>query len=109
MDQIFPRTAPFCDVDLQPKWDYDLEKAQLLNNCPVSLSAAEEDDGTNKLAIGLGVAFGLLATVLFGVAAHFHKKNKELQYKLVSLTQTPAVPSAAQDMQKVVHTTQAVA
>ena len=26
-----PETAPFCDVDLTPKWTYDLEKALFLN------------------------------------------------------------------------------
>merc|ERR1712038_1960019 len=30
---LFPITAPYCDVDLTPTWDYDLEKAELLN-CP---------------------------------------------------------------------------
>ena len=30
---LFPKSAPYCDVDLTPRWDYDLEKAELLN-CP---------------------------------------------------------------------------
>ena len=31
VDNIFPRTAPFCDVELTPKWAFDLEKSKLLN------------------------------------------------------------------------------
>merc|ERR1712167_428459 len=32
-DSVFPKDAPYCDVDLTPRWDYDLEKARLMN-CP---------------------------------------------------------------------------
>jgi ABC-type transport system substrate-binding protein len=31
--QMLPLTAPYCDVDLNPKWGYDIEKAKLLS-CP---------------------------------------------------------------------------
>eukprot|EP00971_Amphidinium_carterae_P046943 924389-Amphidinium_carterae.1 len=30
-DSLFPKDAPYCNVDLTPRWDYDLEKAQLMN------------------------------------------------------------------------------
>ena len=30
VDALFPKDAPYCRVDLTPRWDYDLEKAQLL-------------------------------------------------------------------------------
>jgi len=35
VDTLFPKNAPFCDVDLTPRWDYDFEKASLLR-CPVT-------------------------------------------------------------------------
>ena len=31
MDNVFPRGAPYCDIDLSPRWSYDLEKAVLLS------------------------------------------------------------------------------
>jgi len=31
VDSLFPKHAPYCNVELTPKWDYDIEKAQLLN------------------------------------------------------------------------------
>jgi ABC-type oligopeptide transport system substrate-binding subunit len=34
-DRMFPVTIPHCDVELTPRWDYDLEMAQLLNCGPV--------------------------------------------------------------------------
>ena len=34
-DSLFPRNAPYCDINLTPRADYDIEKARLLN-CPVS-------------------------------------------------------------------------
>ncbi|GHP11095.1 hypothetical protein PPROV_000982500 [Pycnococcus provasolii] len=33
VSQLFPKSAPFSDINLFPQWDYDLEKAALLN-CP---------------------------------------------------------------------------
>merc|ERR1740121_3436357 len=33
-DSLFPKDAPYCDIDLTPRWDYDLEKAKLLNCNP---------------------------------------------------------------------------
>ena len=34
-DSLFPKNAPYCGIDLTPRFDYDIEKATLLN-CPVS-------------------------------------------------------------------------
>lgn len=36
---VFPRDAPFSDVDLNPKWDYDLETARFLNCNPEKLGS----------------------------------------------------------------------
>ena len=33
--QLFSENAPYCDIDLTPKFDYDIEKAYMLN-CPDS-------------------------------------------------------------------------
>merc|ERR1712127_970297 len=33
--QLLPNSAPYCNVDLSPKWGYDIEKAEFLN-CPAS-------------------------------------------------------------------------
>lgn len=80
--QLLPYDAPFCNVDLNPKWAYDFEKARLLN-CPVpppatvtvSTTAAgnttgsegdrekdDDDDDSNK---NLTIALGVLGAVLF--------------------------------------------
>eukprot|EP00971_Amphidinium_carterae_P177859 3527479-Amphidinium_carterae.1 len=34
-DSLYPKDAPYCNVDLTPRWDYDFEKAQLMN-CPAA-------------------------------------------------------------------------
>jgi len=39
-DRMFPVTTPYCDVELTPRWDYDFEKAKLLN-CDVPSQADE--------------------------------------------------------------------
>lgn len=31
VSQLLPFTSPYCNVDLSPKWSYDLEKAQLIH------------------------------------------------------------------------------
>eukprot|EP00670_Eutreptiella_braarudii_P022271 CAMPEP_0174365510 /NCGR_PEP_ID=MMETSP0811_2-20130205/77360_1 /TAXON_ID=73025 ORGANISM="Eutreptiella gymnastica-like, Strain CCMP1594" /NCGR_SAMPLE_ID=MMETSP0811_2 /ASSEMBLY_ACC=CAM_ASM_000667 /LENGTH=55 /DNA_ID=CAMNT_0015506179 /DNA_START=13 /DNA_END=176 /DNA_ORIENTATION=+ len=31
VDTLFPKTAPYCHLDLTPRWDFDLEKAHFLN------------------------------------------------------------------------------
>jgi ABC-type transport system substrate-binding protein len=54
--QLLPFTAPYCNVDLSPKWSYDFEKAQLIN-CPV-----ESDNSLSSGAIA-GIAIGGLAFV----------------------------------------------
>mmetsp|Transcript_62234 Transcript_62234/g.110660 ORF Transcript_62234/g.110660 Transcript_62234/m.110660 type:complete len:698 (-) Transcript_62234:195-2288(-) len=33
-DSLFPKDAPYCNIDLTPRWDYDLQKAQLMNCQP---------------------------------------------------------------------------
>eukprot|EP00975_Prorocentrum_lima_P003083 677619-Prorocentrum_lima.AAC.1 len=42
VDQLFPRNAPYCNIDLTPRWDYDSEKANLLN-CPQPSDAKDDE------------------------------------------------------------------
>ncbi|CAE7263627.1 nikA [Symbiodinium natans] len=69
VDALFPKNAPYCDVDLTPRWDYDFEKAQLLW-CPAE-SAGENGDVTMTVLIVVVVvvvvAMGVVAFILFKV------------------------------------------
>lgn len=38
VDTMFPKNAPYCNLDLTPRWDYDFEKAKLLN-CPSGMGS----------------------------------------------------------------------
>lgn len=63
---------PYCDVDLTPHWDYDLEKAILLS-CKLETA----------LVIGLGVGLSCVALFAASVAVVFMKKSKSLEAKYV--------------------------
>jgi len=58
VDQLFPTNAPYCDLDLTPRWAYDFEKAQLLR-CP-----------TQGVA-GAAATTGFVAGVAVTIAAVF--------------------------------------
>jgi len=62
VSELLPLSAPFSNVDLSPKWSYDLEKAKLLN-CPSSLTAAATP-ASDGLVAGLVVA-GCVVAGLF--------------------------------------------
>ncbi len=50
-DNVFPRSMPYCDVDLTPNWDYDLEKAILLScDLETESAAAAEAESAAKAA-----------------------------------------------------------
>jgi nickel transport system substrate-binding protein len=69
VSQLLPDSAPFCDVDLSPKWAYDLEKATLLN-CP-----ADDDLGGGAIA---GIVVGALAFVaLLGLVTRMYVREKQ--------------------------------
>jgi nickel transport system substrate-binding protein len=76
VDNVFPRDAPYCDVDITPRWDYDLEKAEFLNCAPKSNSG---------LAVGLGVGLGLVALILGFVAFGAINKSRQLESELEEL------------------------
>ena len=65
--QLLPRSAPYCNVDLSPKWGYDLEKAQFLN-CPPVLEGSDDSDlsagAITGIAIGGAVILFLGALVM---------------------------------------------
>ena len=79
VDNVFPRDAPYSDVDITPRWDYDLEKAQFLNCLPPT------GQTNNSLALGLGLGFGLSALVLLVVAGASMHRNKQLENQLEEL------------------------
>jgi ABC-type transport system substrate-binding protein len=67
VDTLFPKTAPYCHVDLTPRWDYDLEKAKLLQ-CPQSSSGATEEK-EKKTDVGLILGIVAAVIVVMGAAA----------------------------------------
>lgn len=84
---------PYCDVDLTPHWDYDLEKAILLScnletesaaAASVASAASSAADNNKALMIGLGVGIGCVALVAAIVAVYFMKKAKSLEVKFMS-------------------------
>lgn len=90
VDNLFPRAMPYCDVDLTPHWDYDLEKAMLLScnlegqsgNLSVSSSTTVTESNTS-LALGLGLGLGSLCVLALGVAVFFVRKSNALEAKYV--------------------------
>jgi ABC-type transport system substrate-binding protein len=97
VDNIFPLEAPYCDVDLTPKWDYDFEKAVLLScgRTPKSESSTSEGDNDNKgLALGLGIGLGLLVVFVAIVAFSLHQKSKKLQEELDGISRKEEAVSA---------------
>jgi len=91
VDALFPKNAPFCNIDLTPRWDYDFEKAQLLR-CPASVAAAttvtSSDDGDSDgidtvlviVIVAILVVVGLLAAVILYV---FGKRRGAMEQKLL--------------------------
>lgn len=95
VDNVFPLDAPYCDVDLTPRWDYDIEKAALLsclgetdpdrNIKPVPVEGDDDDDDDDMaLALGLGLGLGIPCIILLGLAAHFFSKSKRYEAQLES-------------------------
>ena len=90
VDNVFPRQMPYCDVDLTPHWDYDIEKAILLScNLLDEGSVAQPHlNKDNSFALSIGLGIGAVALVAVGAAVLFMCKVKELEAKYV-------VPEAA--------------
>jgi len=43
VDGLFPKTAPYCNLALTPRWDYDIEKAELLICPDLAIETAVSD------------------------------------------------------------------
>merc|ERR1712194_215424 len=76
--QLFPLDTPYCDVDLTPHWDYDLEKATLLN-CPApveTVTIKTEETTTNVVPIVIVAVCLLLMCLLILFMVLREKKGK---------------------------------
>lgn len=74
VSQLFPESAPFCDVYLTPKADYDYEKAKSLNcNSECTADGTEDDDGGilgMSSEVVTATRFGLVGASVLAVASH---------------------------------------
>ena len=83
VDNVFPRGAPYCDVELTPRWSYDFEKAVLLSCDGTSGDfATKTSDDNNNLAVGLGVGLGVGLAIFAVVAVVLFNKNSSLKSEL---------------------------
>jgi len=84
VDNVFPRSMPYCDVDLTPHWDYDIEKAILLScNQDENFAVSSSSSNANQnIAIGVVVGLAFLCLALFLVAVIYVRKSKALRAEL---------------------------
>ena len=84
VDTVFPRGAPYCDVDLTPRWSYDFEKAVLLS-CDGSsgdFASAVVPAGPDNLDLALGLGLGIPLALIVTIAAVLYNKNASLKQEL---------------------------
>ena len=95
VDNLFPITLPYCDLDLTPKWDYDIEKARMLN-CPA-------DDGLGGGYIALMTILGIMVIGLCVFAAMLVSKEQQGQPLFSPLINVDdnVKPAGAVEMKKV--------
>ena len=99
VDNVFPTDAPYCDVDLTPRWDYDIEKAKFLN-CPepaeiVTVTVTEESgNNDNTLSLGLGVGLGVTTALFALVAIIYVGRTKKLQKTVDDMEKNKVAVSA---------------
>ncbi|KAJ8600934.1 hypothetical protein CTAYLR_005057 [Chrysophaeum taylorii] len=85
VSQLFPESAPYCDVDLVPKFDYDLEKALLLN-CPDSQTTKKKNTKSETLYGALFAAAAVLAVVLTIAVCYMVQKERAGEPLFMPLT-----------------------
>lgn len=93
-DSLFPKDAPYCDVDLTPRYDYDFEKAKLMN-CPVVVEDREEEGTDLGLILGISLGVGIPLLVVMAAAGFCIGKRKgyaELNEKMKSGAENGAPP-----------------
>ena len=78
VDNVFPRGAPYCDVELTPRWSYDFEKAVLLSCGGTSMEFASAENLDLALGLGLGIPLALVAII----AVVLYSKNASLKQEL---------------------------
>mmetsp|Transcript_3228 Transcript_3228/g.4687 ORF Transcript_3228/g.4687 Transcript_3228/m.4687 type:complete len:467 (+) Transcript_3228:135-1535(+) len=83
VDNVFPLDAPYSDIDLTPRWDYDIQKAKFLN-CPEEEGGEGESDD-EALIIGLAVGFGILTLSLAAGLIYFSQRSKRFEQDLEGL------------------------
>lgn len=91
VDNVFPLDAPYCDVDLTPRWDYDLEKALFLN-CPAATGKSNRN--TTGLGVGLSVGLGSVSVILLICTVWAWKRSKKYETQLEELIKKSDVVSA---------------
>jgi len=98
VDALFPKNAPYCDLDLTPRWDYDIEKARLIR-CSANADTPSAAAGTTGIGLGIVIAIIVAVVVLFVVAAvplfMYGKRQGALYEKL-----TQGKASASQQTQQ---------
>lgn len=78
VDNVFPREAPYCDVDLTPRWSYDFEKAVLLS-CGGSVATGGL---SARMSWSLGLGLSAACVLLIGVAMTYYNKSKNMEAEL---------------------------
>ena len=75
VNQLLPLSAPYCDVDLNPKWDYDLEKALMLN-------CGGGNDTNSSISVGAIVTIVIALFVVLGLGGFvIHMIDREKKGK----------------------------
>jgi ABC-type transport system substrate-binding protein len=92
-DSLFPKDAPYCDVDLTPRYDYDLQKAKFMN-CPVPTEVTESGLSTGWVVV---IVLCIVALLVLVAAAFFFvgkKKGEQLLQKSGAPTNDSTPPYA---------------
>merc|ERR1712194_407553 len=83
IDTLFPKNAPYCGLDLTPRWDYDIEKAKLLR-CPATATMSTtntSDEGIDVVVVIAIIAALAVVFVVAGVALFLYGKRQGALYE----------------------------